>query len=166
VRETYDTYDVHGTSIAELRAGLRRNGIRMNDGSTYDALTSWVVRWEYDYDRTINTCSVDDFRAVVDVTIRYPRWISDDDTPLPLTDTWDDYLHSLIRHEQGHRDIAVAAADALTRSVSALSPAATCADLDRTVEALGRSFMKRLSREQVAYDTATDHGAMQGAVLP
>lgn len=166
VRETYVTYNVHGTSIPELRAGLRRNGVRMNDGGTYDALTSWDVRWEYDYDRVAGNCSVDDFRAVVDVTIRYPRWVSDDNTPAPLTDAWDAYLHGLIRHEQGHRDIAVAAADGLIRAATALTPASTCADLDRTVEALGRSFMDRLRLDQQAYDAETGHGAMQGAVLP
>jgi predicted secreted Zn-dependent protease len=166
VRETYDTYNVHGTSIPELRAGLSRNGVRMNNGDIYDALTSWDVKWEYDYDRSHGGCSVDDFRAVVDVTIRYPRWISNDGAPAPLVDAWNDYLHSLIQHEQGHRDIAVAAADGLIRAATALPPAATCADLDRAVEALGRSFMKRLALEQQAYDAETSHGAMQGADLP
>lgn len=167
VRETYDTYDVRGTSIPELRAGLRRYGVRMNDGNTYDALTSWNIRWEYDYDRTSGSCSIDDFRAFVDVTILYPRWISDDnDDPVLISDAWDSYLHSLIRHEQGHRDIAVATADRLIRTVAALPPAATCADLDRAVAALGRSFMTRLNLDQRAYDAETGHGAMQGAVLP
>ncbi len=166
VRETYATYNVHGASIPELRAGLRRNGVRMNDGSIYDALTSWDVSWEYDYDRADGDCSVDEFRAVVDVTIRYPRLVSDDDAPVSLTDAWDAYLHSLIRHEQGHRDIAVAAVDGLIRAVTALPPVATCADLDRSVEALGRSFMDRLRLDQQAYDAETGHGAMQGAILP
>jgi predicted secreted Zn-dependent protease len=167
VREIYDTYDVRGTSIPELRSGLRRHGIRMNDGKTYDALTSWDIRWEYDYDRPPGSCSVDNFRAFVNVTILYPRWVADEnDDPVLLSDTWDAYLHSLIRHEQGHRDIAVATADGLIRAVTALPPAATCADLDRAVAALARSFMKRLNLDQQAYDAETGHGTMQGAVLP
>jgi predicted secreted Zn-dependent protease len=165
VRETYETYDVPGTSVPELRAGLRRSGVRMKDGSIYDAQTSWAVRWEYDYDSSPAGCAVDDFRAYVDVNIRYPRWVSDDEAPTPVSEAWDSYLHSLIRHEQGHRDIAVAAASAMTRSISQLPPAATCADLDRAVGDLGRSFMKRLSLEQQRYDTDTDHGAVQGAFL-
>ena len=166
IRETYDTYTVRGTSIPELRAGLSRNGVRMNNGDIYDALTSWDVKWEYDYDRSSGACSVDDFRAVVDVTIRYPRWVSKDNAPTQLAEAWDTYLHSLIRHEQDHRDIAVSAAERLIRAATALPPAATCADLDRAVEALGRSFMKQLSLEQQAYDAETCHGVMQGAVLP
>jgi predicted secreted Zn-dependent protease len=165
VRETYETYDVRGMNIPELRAGLRQSGIRMQDGNTYDALTSWAVRWEYDYESSSAGCTVDDFRAHVDVTIRYPRWVSDNEAPAPTAEAWDSYLNSLIRHEQGHRDIAVAAADAMTRSISKLPPAATCADLDRAVEDLGRSFMKRLCLEQQAYDADTDHGVVQGAVL-
>ena len=166
VRETYDTYNVHGTSIPELCACLSRNGVRMNNGDIYDALTSWDVKWEYDYDRSPGGCSVDDFRAVVDVTIRYPRWVSNDDAPAPLANAWDAFLHSLIQHEQVHRDIAVAAADGLIRAATAIPPAATCADLDQAVEALGRSFMKQLTLDQQAYDAETSHGAMQGAVLP
>lgn len=166
VRETYDTYNVHGTSIPELRAGLSRNGVRMNNGDIYDALTSWDVKWEYDYDRSHGGCSVDDFRAVVDVTIRYPRLVSNDNVPAPVAVAWDDYLRSLIRHEQDHRDIAVAAAERLIRAATALLPAATCADLDRAVEVLGRAFMKQLTLDQQTYDAETNHGAMQGAVLP
>jgi len=166
VRETYVTYNVHGTSIPELRAGLSRNGVRMNNGDIYDALTSWNVKWEYDYDRSLDGCSVDDFRTVVDVTIRYPRWVSNDNAPAPLADAWDAYLRNLIQHEQVHRDIAVAAADRLIRAATALPLATTCADLDRAVNALGRSFMKQLTLDQQAYDAETNHGVMQGAVLP
>lgn len=167
VKEAYETYDVCGSSIPELRAGLGRNGIRMSDGNTYDALAAWQVWWEYDYDRSVpGACRVDDFRAFVDVTIRYPNWATDSEVHADLADAWDSYLHSLIRHEQGHRDIAVEAAEALTRAVAALPPSPTCADVDQAVAALGRTHLQRLRRNQLSYDAKTDHGALQGAVLP
>ncbi len=69
-------------------------------------------------------------------------------------------------HEKGHRDLAVAAAEDLTRAVADLSKAGTCTELDRKVHDLCRARMDRLLVEQRDYDTATHHGASQGAVFP
>ncbi len=69
-------------------------------------------------------------------------------------------------HERGHRDLAVAAAEELSRAVGELPPARTCADLDKEVQDLSRLKMKSLNEDEKAYDLYTDHGKKQGAVFP
>ena len=76
------------------------------------------------------------------------------------------FMKNLFAHEEGHRDLAVKAARELTSAVADLPPVSTCAQLDREVNALGQEQMKRLLKEQRDYDTATNHGATQGALFP
>jgi predicted secreted Zn-dependent protease len=79
---------------------------------------------------------------------------------------WDRYLNNLITHENGHRDMVVDAANDLSRAVVQLSPAPTCADLDRNVRALFRKRMEIMNEDQREYDKTTKHGTTQGAVFP
>ncbi len=164
--EKYEYYEVRGETEKDLRCQMTENGCTWNDGKRYDSITKWNVKWDYDYDRRPNTCAPASFRAAVEVTFRFPKWVHPDTVPPALARKWDSYMKNLILHERGHRDIAVTAAAQLTRSISRLSPAATCPDIDREVKALCREHMKKLNDDQKAYDTATTHGAKQGAIFP
>lgn len=166
VKETYEYYEIKGNSEDELRSELCRHGCRWKDGKTYDSVTNWHVKWDYDYDRSPETCSAGSFRVFVDITFRYPKWMQTDDVPRPLAAKWDNYMENLVEHENGHRDMAVTAAAELSEAVAAMPPASTCAELDRRVRALFHGRMKRLNDDAHAYDTETQHGIAQGAVFP
>lgn len=166
VKETYEYYEIEGNSEDQLRSEMCRNGCKWKDGRTYDSVTNWHVKWDYDYDRTPQTCSADSFRATVDITFRYPKWVRTDDVPGPLAAKWDSYMKSLVEHETGHRDMAVEAATELSRAVAGLPPAPTCAELDRAVRSLCHDRLKKLNAEAQEYDEATRHGSVQGAVFP
>jgi predicted secreted Zn-dependent protease len=88
-----------------------------------------------------------------------------DDAPDRLVEKWDGYLQNLIKHEEGHRDMAVEASAEFTRAVAALPPAPTCDELDHNVRTLSRAIMKKLNADQKEYDACTCHGATQGAVF-
>jgi predicted secreted Zn-dependent protease len=165
VKETYEYYEITGDCENDLQTQLRQNGVRWSDGKTYDSLTSWHVTWDYGYDRTSDACSADSFRATVEITFRYPRWVTAGNAPDRLVEKWDGYLQNLIRHEEGHRDMAVEASAEFSRAVAALPPAPTCAELDRDVRDLSLVFMKKLNADQKEYDAVTSHGATQGAVF-
>jgi predicted secreted Zn-dependent protease len=166
VKEMYEYYEVKGSSEGQLRNELCRNGCQWKDGKTYDSVTNWHVKWDYDYDRAPETCSADSFKVFVDITFRYPKWVRTDGVLQALVDKWDSYVKSLVEHESGHRDMAVAAAADLSRAVTAMPPAPTCAELDRRVRVLCHERMKRLEDEAKAYDADTHHGSTQGAVFP
>ena len=166
VSETYEYYDVRGNGEKELRCQMNQNGCRWEDGKKYDSVTSWHVKWDYDYDREPHACSAVSFRTTLEVIYRYPKWAQHDGVPKPLVDKWDGYMKHLVTHEKGHRDIAVEATADLSRTVAALPPAPSCADLDREVRALCRLRMNKLNADEKEYDVATHHGATQGALFP
>ncbi|HUI44459.1 MAG TPA: DUF922 domain-containing protein [Nitrospirota bacterium] len=166
VTERYEYYNVQGSCENDLLCELKRKGIAGGDGKKYESITSWHVRWNYGYTNDAQTCSANSFQVTVDIVFRYPKWMQTGDAPRALTDKWYNYMKNLIVHENGHRDMAVEAAADLTRTVSELSPAQTCAEVDRTVRILSRARMNKLNDDERHYDEATNHGAAQGAIFP
>jgi predicted secreted Zn-dependent protease len=166
ISEKYEYYEVCGCCEEELHCDLKQKCITWKDGRKYDSLTSWDMKWDHGYDRASDTCSIRSFKPIVEITFRYPKWKRTDDAPLSLVEKWDRYLKNLITHENGHRDRVVEAAAALSLAVSQLSPAPSCADLDRNVRALFRSRMEKMKQAQREYDEITKHGITQGAVFP
>jgi len=166
VTEKYEYYEVQGVSESELRCDMNHNSCKWDDGKKYDSVTSWRVKWDYDYDRTPQSCAPVSFKASVEVVFRYPKWVRADGAPQPLTAKWNNYMKNLTVHENGHRDMAVEAAAELTRAVAELQPAPSCAELDREVKALCRLRMTKLNEDEKAYDVTTKHGLTQGAIFP
>lgn len=166
VNETYEYYDVRGNGEKELRCQMNHSGCMWEDGKRYDSVTSWHVKWDYDYDRAPNSCSAASFQATLEVTYRYPKWIRPDNVPPALVDKWDGYMKNLIAHEKGHRDLAAEATADLSRTVGSLPPATTCAALDQELRKVCRLRMKKLNDDEKEYDEATHHGATQGALFP
>ncbi len=166
VNEQYEYYDVRGGDEKTLRCEMSKNGCRWNDGKKYDSVTTWRIKWHYDYDRGPQTCSAESFKATIDIIFRYPKWVRDDGAPQSLVNKWDGYMKNLVMHENVHRDMAVRAAEELSCAVAALPPASSCAELDRNVRALYSEQMRKLSADERKYDEATNHGLTQGAFFP
>jgi predicted secreted Zn-dependent protease len=166
VTEKEEYYEVTGQDEKEIRNQMSRNGSTWSDGNKYDSVTSWRVTWDYGYERTPHACSADSFRANVEITTRYPKWLRADDVPSLLREKWDTYLTSLVTHETGHRDMAVEAVEDLTRTIADMPAAPTCAELDRKIRCLCHERMQKLNSEAKEYDSVTSHGYAQGAVFP
>ncbi len=166
ITERYEYYDINGSCENDLLRDLRKKGVAWDDGKKYESVTSWHVKWNYSHTQDTHTCSADSFQVTVDIIFRYPKWTQIEDAPQMLADKWDDYMNHLLVHENGHRDMAVEAAADLSRAVSDLSPAQTCAELDRAVRILSRTRMNKLNDDERHYDEATNHGATQGAIFP
>ncbi len=166
VNEKYEYYEVCGCSEKDVRCDLQKKCITWKDGKKYDSVTDWKVKWNYGHARTPGACTADSFLVTVDVVFHLPKWVRNGDAPQPLVEKWENYLAKLLAHEKGHRDRAVEAATGLEQAVAELPPARTCTELDREVQTLCHVRMAKLIEDQKAYDSATAHGATQGAVFP
>jgi predicted secreted Zn-dependent protease len=166
VTEKYEYYEVQGVSESQLRCDMNHNSCKWDDGKKYDSVTSWRVKWDYDYDRAPQSCAAVSFKASVEIVFRYPKLVHTEAVPQLLMAKWDSYRKNLTLHENGHRDMAVEAAADLSRAVAELPPAPSCSDLDKEVRALCRLKMSKLNADEKAYDVSTKHGFTQGAIFP
>lgn len=166
VTEQYEYYEIKGNNERELRNQMCRNGCTFNDGKIYDSLTTWRVKLDYGYDRATNACAADSVKANVVINFRFPKWMRTEDAPPELVAKWDNYMKNLVIHENEHRDMAVEAATELSKAVSALPPASSCAELDREVRALSLERMEKLNDDEKRLDETTSHGKTEGAIFP
>jgi len=166
VNEKYEYYEVCGICEKDLQCDLKQKCITWNDGRKYDSVTNWNLKWNYGHTSESDSCRADTFTVTVDVVYKLPKWTPSQAAPSQLVDKWNNFTKNLMTHEKGHRDLAVAAAQELTRAVAELPPARTCADLDKEIQALSREKMKSLNENEQEYDVTTDHGRKQGAVFP
>jgi predicted secreted Zn-dependent protease len=166
VNEKYEYYEVCGSCEDELHCDLKKKCVTGNDGKKFDSLTIWDIKWDHGYDQTSKTCAVNAFKPIVSIPFRYPQWTRTDVAPQSLLEKWDRYIRNLIAHENGHRDMVVAAVNDLSRAVAHLPSAPTCEDLDSKMRALFRTSMEKMKQDQREYDETTKHDATQGAAFP
>ncbi len=163
VVEKHEYYEVNGRCEKDLRCDMAQKGCRWDDGSMYDSVTSWSWQWEYGHD---HSCTPDAVIVTMEIISRYPKWVQTAGAPQSLVNKWNDYLQSLVIHENGHRNMAVEAATEFSRAVAALPSVQSCSELDRMVRTLSREWMEKLDADSKEYDLATNHGVTQGALFP
>ena len=158
MKTTYEYYEVGGKSAVVMRRTMNRHGVRWTDGKTYDAVTRWHVNWTFEYAETDGGCTVTNVRTHVDVVIRLPRWTGRADASPALRDRWDSYISALHRHELGHRQFGMRAAEEIAEALTRMEPTTNCGGLETEVNALGHEILEKYRREEIAYDRNTRHG--------
>lgn len=166
ISERHEYYDVSGTTPDEIRRQMTKNGTKWDDGQTYDAVTTWDIKYRYDTTREEGKCYVSSARTNVGITFRYPRFTPKPATPASVRSQWDAYMNNLVIHEEGHRDLAVNAAHDISESLSSMEGFGSCREADKAVKEVAQEKLARMKQAQKDYDTTTRHGATQGAVFP
>ena len=162
----YDYYDIKGQTAAVLREEMNRNGVLWTNGNIYDAYTGWNVTWNFRYRTTDTDRSIHSVTTELSVEFRLPRWVNYENGPPALKRKWDVYIQSLQKHENGHKDIGVQAANEIERSIADLSPSATCDELAKAANRIARRIISQHAAMEREYDARTNFGETQGAVFP
>jgi len=159
--DTPDVYNVHGASVDDISAQLRRCAPSSSEG-TFSGATSYWLGTHYSYQLTSHgTCRLADITVAVHISQVLPSW--QDNGSDALTDQWSAYERSLVLHENGHVVIIISQAHMLLDDLSALSdlPCETIAASASNIIAANIGTLESANSE---YDTTTNHGATQGAI--
>ncbi len=152
-------YDVTGSTESELRESMDKSRPRdpYDNNKPVDAYTDWYISWNWPGYGTEN-CDL--AAAVVTYTIKVtlPRWHAPVNAAPELIVKWEKYIQSLTLHEKGHVDNIV---DNYP-SVKIAIQGATCS----TADAEAQKALEPLRQFDSNYDSATQHGATQGAIFP
>ena len=159
-------YEITGSTPGELRIQMDQLGHSDESGHHWDAYTKWNVSWSYPYSTTAHGCVTGPITVEVKVTFVFPQWDDPEKAPEDLVERWHAYLATLQRHEDGHRDIALAAGCEILRTLDSLSAYASCGELEQTADAIAESTLEYYRQQEDTYDLETDHGATQGVHFP
>ena len=156
-------YDVHGRTVAELRADMRKLGPKL-DGTSFVGETRSPMRWTWKTESTGGSgCSIRDVSVSVNAQITLPRWTPPADTEPGLVTEWNRFVSALETHEAGHKDISAKAAKAIIARLQGLQ--SPCSMLGTRANDLAHDIVNRAADEQSAYDTTTRHGITQGTAF-
>jgi predicted secreted Zn-dependent protease len=155
-------YDVHGSTLAELRADMRRLGPRVN-GTSYVGETRSPMRYSWRTSSIRGMCSVTDVRVTMNAQILLPRWTAPADADSALVAEWKRFVTALEVHEAGHKDISARAGREIVDRLRDMS--GLCAQIGNRASELARGITERARLEQERYDAETAHGLTQGTTF-
>ena len=159
-------YRISGSTVDELRTQMNRQGYTDASGHHWDAYTDWHVSWSYPYSVADEKCTTGPIESSVAITFTFPVWNAPAGTLPEIVDKWDDYMASLEVHENGHKEIAIAAAHEVVDTLEALPAYPSCNDLEQAADGAARNVFQQYRKQEEIYDQTTDHGATQGVSFP
>lgn len=159
-------YDVAGMRAHQIVKDLDRLGPIGEDGVRYHANTQWRVGVTYELRPVDDGCEVSSLQTKLEVSMTLPRWIRPKRASSRLAAQWERYIIALRLHEDGHRDIGVAAAAKIERLATGWRSSEGCDSLTDQVKAAAEAVIAEHSQRDVRYDEETQHGRTQGAHFP
>ena len=157
-------YPVAGSSIRDLQSQMHANGPR-DDAGAYAGYTRNNTYWHIWWREGGGMCSLTKVAVTTYDTVTLPMWSAPPNADSGLAAEWGRFITMLGRHEEGHRNIAIAGAGEIARTLAMLSPQASCADLSATANAHGQAILASVRARQKEYDADTRHGARRGTAL-
>lgn len=160
-------YRINGSTAGELRTQIQHCGPHSDSTSEaeFTAQTSYDLSWQYVVENNGTSCSLTDVKVGIHTAIDMPVWQPTNSATSGLSGRWQLFEANLLSHESGHVKIDVQYAGRLVNSLRDLSDI-PCGDITNTVSSDTRKVTDALSKANDTYDTSTNHGATQGAVLP
>jgi predicted secreted Zn-dependent protease len=162
---TTNYFNVSGGSEHALRRSINQ-ARPWSDKREGDAFTEWKIEWNFRLTTSQSACHVHSFATRTAITITLPKWTPPPAAPRVLTQGWDRYVTALKAHEEGHKQIALAAAAEIQKRVKALKTEPTCEAMSALLNGTARSVITEYRQKEIDYDRKTDHGATQGARFP
>jgi predicted secreted Zn-dependent protease len=159
-------YNLYLTTESGLRGEMNEKGIRWTDGNTYDAFTSWYVKWQYEYYSRPGNCIIDWVDVSVDVEYTLPRWATRFLGGKETRIKWLKYIEALKKHEQGHGNFGISAARDIEKALLNIGSRQRCDRLGADANAIGYKILNEYRKKEIEYDRTTGHGRTQGAVFP
>jgi predicted secreted Zn-dependent protease len=150
-------YDIRGTTLEALGREIASKG---PEGRWW-GMASTSVTYRYTTRQTPKGCVIDVANALIDTTVRLPRWVNRAEAAAAVQDRWDSASRSLELHERGHVQISMTGAQELERSMRELPEEASCDTILAAVKRLNAALQNRLHERQMKYDAETDHGRIQ-----
>lgn len=154
-------YSVDGETAKAIRKDMnaKRSG-------KFDAYTSWGINWHFYWDNQPTACTLTQVNTKVAVKFTLPQLATDSVADEDAKQRWDSYYTALVTHENGHRDLGIAAATAIEKALLAMGSRNNCKILEKDANSLAHSLVKKYNADNKQYDIDTNHGMKYGAVFP
>jgi predicted secreted Zn-dependent protease len=156
-------YTVRGSTAAAIREDMTAKSWVEKPGA-FDATVKPSLQWTWHYDPGApGGCALVSPMVNLKLSYWFPSWDPPEEAPAELKAQWAAYIDALQRHELGHRNVAVSAANAVLRAFQEGFSGPTCKEAEAAASVCIRGILAAHEDLQKRYDAVTNHGATQGA---
>jgi predicted secreted Zn-dependent protease len=160
-------YAINGYTVSDLHSQIQACAPRGSGSSSaeFTAETNYQLNWQYDYSISGDTCTITTVKVGLHVNQDMPSWQILAGTNARLQSEWSTFIANLQTHENGHVALDKQYAQTLLDDLRNFPPTA-CTDFSASIKHLTDTDVAVLNQANDNYDTATNHGTTQGAILP
>jgi len=166
VTRRLETYDVFGTTLADLRRELIVKAVPTRRGR-HAAVSYWDLRWRYGSSRvSASGCGPVGVEVFLDLTVKAPRWPDStrSDVDESVRAEWARFRNALLTHEANHANLAFREAVQLAARLRRLRTQG-CPFLNAEAQRVVNQSIAAIRIRNDEYDRTTNHGRTEGAVL-
>ena len=147
-------YDVAGANANELSQAMQKDGPR-----NFWAYTDWAISWSHATEAdSSGVCKLKDSLVSATIQLTLPRWANAPDASDARRQSWDAMIAALRKHEQGHANNGIRAANAVAASISVVPAQTTCEALEELIDETSKDVVKGYRKADKDYDRVTGHG--------
>ena len=167
IHDTVEYHEIAGDTEQALVAALKNVSYAETSGDRFFAAnTHWRIRWSFRVESAGRTCRLSSASTELDVDMNLPRWKPPSNAAPALVKRWNEFAAAVRKHEDGHRDIAIAAALQVDAGAKKTPPQHDCAALKKKLSRTADATLREFRDKENSYDVTTMHGRTQGASFP
>lgn len=162
VNEQYNYYLVGPSTPQELLPALNKTSTIRQNGQIYHGHTESRINWQFWWQDEQQSCRIERVTVTVNATYTLPQLTS---SYPDVNRIWGKWYPNLLKHEQGHKNLAIDIAQQIENAIYNMGQRNSCAQLEQDANAIGRQFIAQLNKLDNEYDKRTKHGETEGASL-
>jgi predicted secreted Zn-dependent protease len=167
IHDTVEYHDIAGDTEQALVAALKKISYAETSGDRFFAAnTHWRIRWSFRVESDGRSCHLSSATTELDIDMNLPRWKPPSDAAPALVKRWNEFAAAVRKHEDGHRDIAIAAAHEIDARAEKTPPQHDCEVLKKKLSRTADATLREFRDKENSYDVTTMHGRTQGATFP
>jgi predicted secreted Zn-dependent protease len=166
ITTTFQFYDIYPRQVKDIGPELDHHTPIRVQGRKFRGYTKWYVRWQFTWYEKPGRCDITGVQTFLTVNYTLPRIPAKHRLPPATRAAFDRYYQALFRHEQNHKNSGLYAAREIETAIANLPPFKTCPALETAANQLGYRLIERYAQRDRDYDRETDHGRLEGVVLP
>lgn len=161
----YNDYKVDGRNIQEVKHSIRENSVHIIGDHSFAAKTNYKIWWNPEFIADESGCMVKSVAVLVSVTYNMPALVNSHYLTNEERNEWHKYYRALKLHERGHAKFGIWAAEEIEWTIANMIPQQDCEQMEADANAIGIKILHKYHNENLRYDSATNHGHKQGAIL-
>jgi predicted secreted Zn-dependent protease len=165
VTTLFEYYAISPKTKYDIKSEMQRNTPIIKKGAKFHGSTSWQVEWNISWKKNDNICYLTASEAKLNVLIKMPKISPNADVSDAVLSSFNNFYAALLNHENGHVKNGIDALRDIDVLLANFNSYSDCIVLNKIVKSSITKIIRKYKHQDMAYDTKTKHGKLQGVSI-